>query len=90
MLKPEYTGQFKKDLKTVQKRQYDIEALKRIICLLCTETTLPPKNRGHQLTGILRGRRECHIAPDWILIYKIGNGLIVFERTGTHADLFGR
>ena len=88
MLLPEYTSQFKKDLKTLQKRRFDIEPLKDVIRLLCSESALAPRHRDHQLTGNWRGRRECHISPDWLLIYKIGDGIILFERTGSHSDIF--
>lgn len=88
MLKPEYTTKFKKDLKMVEKRKLDIEDLKDIIKKLCREETLPPKNKDHNLSGQWAGCRECHIAPDWLLIYQVGNGIIVFERTGSHSDLF--
>ncbi len=88
MLKPEYTTRFKKDLKTVEKRNLDIELLKNIIKKLCLEESLPAKNKDHNLSGDWSGCRECHITPDWLLIYQIGNGIIVFERTGTHSDLF--
>lgn len=88
MLKPEYTTKFKKDLKMVEKRKLDIEELKNIIKKLCKEESLPPKNKDHNLSGQWAGCRECHIAPDWLLIYQVGNGIIVFERTGSHSDLF--
>ena len=88
MLKPEYTTKFKRDLKTVQKRNCNIELLKEVIRKLCMEEKLPEKNRDHALSGDWSGCRECHVAPDWLLIYQIGNGMIVFERTGTHSDLF--
>ena len=88
MLKPEYTNRFKKDLKVIQKRNYDIELLKNIINELCLENPLPQKNKDHNLSGTWSGCRECHIQPDWLLIYGAGNGIIVFERTGTYSDLF--
>lgn len=88
MLKPEYTTKFKKDLKTVEKRNLDIELLKDIIKKLCLEEPLPAKNKDHNLSGDWSGCRECHISPDWLLIYQVGNGIVVFERTGTHSDLF--
>lgn len=88
MLKPEYTTKFKKDLKTAEKRNLDIELLKDIIKRLCLEEPLPAKNKDHNLSGDWSGCRECHITPDWLLIYQIGNGIIVFERTGSHSDLF--
>lgn len=88
MLKPEYTSKFKKDLKTIEKRKLDIELLKDIIRKLCNEELLPLKNKDHNLAGDWVGCRECHIAPDWLLIYQVGDGIIVFERTGSHSDLF--
>ena len=88
MLKPEYTTKFKKDLKTVEKRNLDIELLKAVIKKLCLEEPLPEKNKDHNLSGEWSGCRECHISPDWLLIYQIGNGIIVFERTGSRSDLF--
>ena len=88
MLRPEYTNKFKKDLKSAEKRNLDIELLKNVIKKLCLEETLHAKNKDHNLSGDWSGCRECHISPDWLLIYQIGNGIIVFERTGTHSDLF--
>ena len=88
MLKPEYTTKFKKDLKTVEKRNLNIDLSKDIIKKLCLEEPLPAKNKDHNLAGDWSGCRECHISPDWLLIYQVGNGIIVFERTGTHSDLF--
>ncbi len=88
MLIPEYTARFKKDIKTVKKRNYDIQLLKNVIKELCDEHPLPKKNGDHNLTGNWLGCRECHVQPDWLLIYQIGNGIIVFERTGSHSDLF--
>jgi mRNA interferase YafQ len=52
------------------------------------EKTLPSRNRGHALTGNYKGRRECHIEPDWLLIYKLDGEMLILERTGSHADLF--
>ena len=88
MLKPEYTTRFKNDLKRIQTRNRDVELLKEVIKLLCAETPLPERNRDHSLGGNWAGHRECHIQPDWLLIYKVGNGVLVLERTGSHSDLF--
>lgn len=88
MLKPEYTARFKKDLKTIQRRNMEIEVLKETMIKLCNGESLPAKNCVHSLSGKWFGCRECHIAPDWLLIYQLGNGIIVFERTGSHSDLF--
>lgn len=88
MLKPEYTTKFKKDLRVAEKRNCNMELLKAIIRLICSEEPLPDKNKEHILSGNWKGHRECHIQPDWLLIYQIGNGVVVFERTGSHSDLF--
>jgi mRNA interferase YafQ len=82
------TNQFKKDIKQAQKRGKDLAKLKTIIDLLLAKKPLPPKNRDHQLAGNWAGHRDCHIEPDWILIYQILDDEIRLERTGTHSDLF--
>jgi mRNA interferase YafQ len=82
------TNQFKKDIKQAQKRGKDLAKLKTIIDLLLAKKPLPPKNRDHQLAGNWGGHRDCHIEPDWILIYQILDDEIRLERTGTHSDLF--
>lgn len=80
---------FQKDLKRIQKRGYD-PFLTAVIKKLAAGEELPPKNHDHQLVGDYGGCRECHIAPDWLLVYEIdGNELILYlTRTGTHSDLF--
>ena len=84
------TGRFQNDLKRIKRRGYDISLLTEIIKRLADGDTLPEKNKDHVLTGNFRGCRECHIAPDWLLIYEISeNNLILYlTRTGTHYDLF--
>ena len=84
------TGRFKKDLKAAVKRGYDIALLTQIIKLLASGTPLPDKNRDHALSGDWVNFRECHITPDWLLIYKIEADILVLtlSRTGTHSDLF--
>ncbi len=84
------TTQFKKDLKAIQKRGYNLTLLTEIIELLADGKPLPDKNRDHSLSGDYSGCRECHIAPDWLLIYEISqNELILYlTRTGSHSDLF--
>ena len=84
------TGRFKKDLKTIMKRGYNIQLLQDVVDLLAAGIPLPEKNKDHMLTGNWIGHRECHIAPDWLLIYKIDNDVLVLTltRTGTHSDLF--
>ncbi|MCA9735503.1 type II toxin-antitoxin system YafQ family toxin [candidate division KSB1 bacterium] len=88
MLKPSFTKQFERDLKKSLKRGKKKDILKAIITKLINEEQLESKYRDHKLTGSYMGRRECHIEPDWLLIYKITGNQIVFERTGTHSDLF--
>jgi len=85
---PSYTNRFKKDLKLMVKRGHDPERIKRVIRDLVEEKVLAPKYRDHVLTGNVKSRRECHIEPDWLLIYRIDESRIIFERTGTHSDLF--
>ena len=84
------TSKFQKDLKRVQKRGYDLSLLTDIIKRVAAGETLPEKNRDHNLSGNYAGCRECHIAPDWLLIYEIDNGelFLYLTRTGTHSDLF--
>ena len=84
------TGRFKKDLKVIIKRGYDVGLLDEIIRLLSEGKKLPKQNRDHSLFGNYKGYRECHITNDWILIYKIEVDIIVLtlSRTGTHSDLF--
>ena len=82
------TKQFKKDVKRMRKRGKDLEKVKDVIDLLVAEEPLLPKNRDHKLGGNWIGRRDCHIEPDWILIYKLTEDELLLERTGTHSDLF--
>jgi mRNA interferase YafQ len=88
MLRPIYTNHFEKDLKKSQKQNRDITKLKSVLNSLTNEVKLEPKYKDHKLSGNFMGRRECHIAPDWLLIYKIDSGKIFFERLGSHSDLF--
>lgn len=88
MFQPVYTNSFAKDIKLAQRRGKDIKKLKKIIGLLVNKKPIPLKYRDHNLIGNFIGRRECHIEPDWLLIYKIDKDDIIFERTGSHSDLF--
>ena len=88
MRTPSFTNQFDRDLQRVRKRGKEIEKIKTVMSTLINEQELPVRNRDHPLVGNYRGRRECHIEPDWLLIYKLQENEIIFERTGTHADLF--
>lgn len=84
------SNRFVKDLKLAKKRGYDIEKIKNVISVLASGKTLEAKYCDHPLTGDYGGYRECHIQPDWLLVYQINeNKLILFlARTGTHSDLF--
>ena len=84
------TARFQKDLKRVLKRGYDLSLLTVILKKLADGETLPEKNRDHSLSGDYSGCRECHIAPDWLLIYEIADDelILYLTRTGTHSDLF--
>jgi mRNA interferase YafQ len=88
MLTPYYTTRFEKDLKRMIKRGHDPERIKSVIKSLIAENPLDHRHRDHLLIGNFKDRRECHIEPDWLLIYRIDKPRIIFERTGTHADLF--
>ena len=88
MLTPVYTRQFERDFKRIQKRGGNPEKLKIIVRTLLAEEVLDPIHRDHKLVGKWHGRRECHIESDWLLIYKYEIDRIIFERTGTHSDLF--
>ncbi len=87
MRTPGYTNRFAKDLKLMMKGGHDPESLKSVMRDLIEEKPLDRKHQDHLLTGNFKDRRECHINPDWLLIYRIDETRIIFERTGTHADL---
>jgi mRNA interferase YafQ len=88
MRTPVYTNRFEKDLKLMIKRGSDPESIKSIVRKLIDEIPLERKHRDHLLIGNFKDRRECHIEPDWLLIYRLEGSMIIFERTGTHTDLF--
>jgi mRNA interferase YafQ len=79
---------FKKDLKRIVKRGYDRALLEGVIDLLRHGLPLPEARRDHPLKGEWRNWRECHVAPDWLLIYRMTADEVLLARTGTHADLF--
>ena len=86
----EMSTKFKKDYKLARKRGYDITLLREVIDLLADGETLPEKYCDHSLSGDYSGYRECHILPDWLLVYRIEKELLILSltRTGTHSDLF--
>ena len=86
-----FTTQFRKDYKLAIKRGLKIELLERVVELLAAGETLPEKNKDHALTGNWVGHHECHILPDWLLVYRVEDDVLVLTltRTGSHSDLFG-
>ena len=81
-------SQFKRDLKLCHKRGKDIDKLENIVNLLQQDQSLSQKYHDHQLTGKWKDHRECHIEPDWLLIYQLTKLNLILVRTGTHSDLF--
>ena len=90
MLNVNYSSRFKRDFKTCVKRGYHMELLQQVIDTLRIPEALPVKNRDHILTGNYAGYRECHISPDWLLIYEQTADELKLARTGTHSDLFNQ
>lgn len=90
MLDIRYSSKFKKDYKTIIRHGYNPLLLEHVMELLCNEQSLPSEYRNHRLSGNYNGHRECHITPDWLLIYKIERNILTLTltRTGTHSDLF--
>lgn len=90
MLTIKYQTTFKKDYKRIVKRGYKVNLLEEVLMFLADGKPLPEKYRDHELIGDYKGCRECHITPDWLLIYQINDAELVLclMRTGTHSDLF--
>ena len=86
----EMTSGFKHDFKVVKKRGYDLSLLFNVVNMLAKGEILPEKYKDHNLTGNFKGFRECHIQPDWLLLYKIDNDklILLLTATGSHSDLF--
>lgn len=84
------TSKFKKDLKAIIKRGYNISLMGAVVDVLAEGKELPEKYRDHNLTGNYKGCRECHITPDWLLIYEVADKelILYLTRTGSHSDLF--
>lgn len=85
---PTFTTQFNKDVKLYEKRGKDLTKIKAVMFDIICENLLPQKNQDHTLTGNYKGHKECHIEPDWLLIYMLQGDEVRFVRTGTHSDLF--
>lgn len=92
MLELRQTSNFKKDLRRMIKRGANMELLDEVIKILLRRKTLPEKYHDHPLTGNWHGYRDCHIEPDWVLIYRIDDDALILlaTRTGTHSDLFNK
>lgn len=88
MRQPSYSGQFRRDLKRIKKRGKDVTKLKVSMQLLIEASPLPEQYLDHLLKGDWKDCRDLHIEPDWLLIYRVKDGSVHFERTGTHSDLF--
>ncbi len=85
------TTLFRKDYKLALKRHMDVELLEDVVASLAMGEILPIKNKDHALTGKWKGHRECHILPDWLLVYRYEDNVLILTlaRTGTHSDIFG-
>tara|TARA_B110000008_G_scaffold278668_1_gene323142 strand:- start:1843 stop:2112 length:270 start_codon:yes stop_codon:yes gene_type:complete len=88
MLEVRATTRFKKEVKKAARQQKDMQKLSGAIDLLQAEEALPEHNRDHALTGDYVGHRECHLSPDWLLIYKLEGSTLILVRTSSHSELF--
>jgi mRNA interferase YafQ len=88
MLKLRTTARFEKDYRKARKSGRDISRLKRVMTWIANKQQLPPELRDHKLVGACQGRRECYLAWDWLFIYKLEEDAVIFERTGSHSELF--
>lgn len=88
MFKIEIENSFARDLKKIRRRKKDLSKLKVVAKFLENGTSLPERYKNHKLTGNYKGYWECHIEPDWLLVYRKLGKVISFARTGTHSDLF--
>jgi len=88
MYTPVYTKQFEKDVKRCQRRGKNLDKFKILARTLLSGESLDSIHKDHKLVGNYVGRRDCHIESDWVLIYKINENKLIFERMGTHSDLF--
>ena len=84
------TNKFRRDYKLMEKRNLDMSLLDEVIAKLAQGIPLPAANRDHVLTGNYLGHRECHVAPDWLLVYRIEDDILILSltRTGSHSDIF--
>lgn len=91
MLDIEFTSGFKKDVKRKLRQGFDVRKLDEIILSLRRGDVLPERNKDHGLLGKYKGYRECHVEPDWLLIYRVNERALILTavRTGSHSELFG-
>jgi len=84
-----FSSRYKRNLKKIQKRKYNLELLYEVVRDLANDISLDPKYRDHQLSGDMSRFRECHITPDWLLLYEKTRGALILYlySTGTHADI---
>jgi mRNA interferase YafQ len=82
------TSQFKKDFKRLKKRGKDLSKLKEVVSAIANSEALEERHRDHALSGNWSGSRDCHVEPDWILIYRVEENDLFLERTSSHSDLF--
>ena len=85
-----YTTQFKKDYKRLKKQNKDLDKLRVVIEELTSDKKVDTKYRDHPLSGNWSGHRDCHIEPDWLLIYRTADKDLILERTGSHSELFNK
>ena len=90
LLMPLRGSAFEKDVKRLRKGRKDLGKLRAVIDRLCSRQPLDSRHRDHALTGDWKGWRDCHIEPDWLLIYKVKGGDLALGRTGSHSELFGK
>ena len=92
MYKIVYTNRMKRDAKLMKKRGKDMNKLASVLSMLASGSPIPEQYRDHQLAGNLRDFRECHIEPDWLLMYQVYDDILILSATatGSHADLFGK
>lgn len=83
-----YSTQFKKDYKRIKRQEKDVTLLENVVKKLLKKEQLEPKYKDHKLAGRWKSFRDCHIEPDWILIYQLTEDTLILERTGSHSDLF--
>ena len=88
MLEVKLTSKFKKDYKLLKKRKKDLELLKEVVKKIAMQEPLDEKYRDHELVGKYKGFRECHVQPDWLLVYLLKELTLTLTRTGSHSDLF--